>query len=84
LSEGSADGADADDRSRLDALDRGNEVPSPGVPVSVRLLEVEKVLTGVFQQTVDVEHVDFRLRFVKRHPQFHHCGTKKVGESDPA
>src|SRR5260370_26080522 len=47
LVEKAANGADADDRGRLDALDGSNEIPSRRMPVRIRLLEVEKVLSAV-------------------------------------
>src|SRR6476620_5680072 len=67
LSKRTANGAYADDRGGLDAFYSGHEVLGGGMLVRVRLLEVDEVLTGGLQQSMDVEHVHARLRVLQRH-----------------
>ena len=82
LREGAANRADADDRGRLDALDGRDEIPGRRVLVRIRLLEVDEVLAGRFQQAVDVEHIDPCLGLLERHALRHQRGTEQVGEAD--
>ncbi len=58
LVESSANGADANDRGRLDALDGSDEIPRRRMLVGIRHLEIDEVLARRLQQAVDVEHVD--------------------------
>ena len=82
LGEGAADGADTDDRRRLDAFDGSDEVLGRRMLVRVRLLEVDKVRAGRLQQSVDVEHVDPRLRVFQRHALRDERRTQQVGKAD--
>src|SRR5258707_2769168 len=50
--------------------------------VCVRLLEVDKVLAGALQQSVDVEHVDSRLRVFRRHSLRNERRTQQVGKAN--
>ena len=84
--ERAANRADADDRGRLDALDRGHEISRGRVLVSVRLLKVEQVGAGGLEQTVDVEHVDAGLRAVRPTKCFllRNLGTHRICENAEA
>ena len=64
LSKRAANGAHADYGGGLDAFYGSHEVPGGCTLMRVRLLEVDEVLTGGLQQSVDAEHVDPRLREV--------------------
>ena len=46
------------------------------------LLEVDKVLAGRLQQTIDVKHKDPRLRFFERHPLCNERRTEQVRKAD--
>src|SRR5260370_26643260 len=80
--ESAADSAHADNRCRLDAIDRGAKIPRRRVLVRIRLLEIEEICAGGLQEAVDVEHIDVRLRFPERHPLLNERGTEQVGETD--
>src|SRR5262249_31628716 len=70
--ESAANGTATDYRSRLDALDSGDEIPGRGMLVSIRLLEVDEVGSTGFEQAIDVEHVDPRLSLLTGQPFVDH------------
>src|SRR6266404_3019252 len=74
--------ADADDGGGLDALDRSDEIPRRRVLVCIRLLEIDEVLAGRLQQTVDVEHVYAGLRFLEAHALRYECRTEQVSKAN--
>ena len=79
---GVADGADADDRGRLDAFNSIRKVTGGSVPVGVGLLEINQIRTRRLQQPVDVEHIHPRLSLWEGHPVLNQRRTKEVGEAD--
>jgi hypothetical protein len=52
------------------------------VLVSIRLLEVDEVRAGRLQQSVDVEHVDPRLRVFPRHALRDERRAQQVGKAN--
>src|SRR5580704_14786689 len=82
LSKRAANGAHADYGGGLDAFYGSHEVLGRRVLVRVRLLEIDKVLAGGLQQSVDVEHVDPRLRVLQRHALGNERRTQQVGKAN--
>src|SRR5712672_1307110 len=82
LGERAADGADADDGGGLDALGGGDEVPGRRMLMPVRPLEVDKIRAARLQQSVDVEHVDPRLRVLQRHALRNQGGAQQAGQAN--
>ena len=82
LGERTANGADPDYGSGLDALDSSDEVPRRRMLVCIGFLEIDKVLAGRLQKSIDVEHIDPRLRFFQRHALCNERRTKQVGKAN--
>src|ERR1700693_2539355 len=82
LIEGSANGANADEGGGPDAGNRGGEIACRRVLMRVWQLEIEEVLAGGLEQTVDIEHVDAGLSVLERHALRHERRTKQVGKSN--
>src|ERR1700722_4081156 len=82
LRESATNRAHADDRGRLDALNSSDEIPCWRVLVCIRLLKVEQVRAVCLKQTVDVEHIDAGLRFLKTHALRNERGTEQIGKSN--
>src|SRR5262245_10829727 len=82
LGEGPTNRADADDRRRLDAFNTCLEITAGRVLVRVRLLEVDQIGASRFQQAVDVEHVDFRLRLGEAESFLNESRAQEVGETN--
>lgn len=52
------------------------------MPVSIRLLEVEQVRPGVFQESLDIEHVNVRPLLFECEPFLDHRRAHQVRETD--
>src|SRR5215467_3458962 len=81
LRESPAYGADTDDRCRLDVFDRSEKIVRRCVLVCIRLLEVDEISAGCFQQAVDVEHVDPRLSLFKSQSFLNQSRAQEVSEA---
>src|SRR4029077_15658117 len=82
LGECATNGADADYGGGLDAFDGSDEVLGRRMLVRVRLLKVDKVRAGRLQQSVDVEHVDPRLRVFQRYALRDKRRAQQVGKAN--